>query len=229
MNNAGARGAARATLTGIVCAASLLAAAAGHTAGQTGIEDYEQARKLFWRQLYPGPGETLYCGDRLTPGYDKGTNIEHVFPMAWVTNALDCGRRKQCRKSSPLFNRIEADLHNLYPARTEVNDARGAMSYGEIPGERRRHRGCDFEVDEARRVVEPRPAARGEIARAMFYMRDTYDLLIFDRLGKRLKQWHERDPVSAREKQRNDVIEKIQGTRNKYIDAPGLVDAIEFR
>jgi len=196
--------------------------------GQTGIEDYEQARKLFWRRLYSGEGETLYCGKRLGPGYDKGTNIEHVFPMAWVTNALKCGRRKQCRETSDRFNQIEADLHNLYPARTDVNDARGAMSFGEVPGERRWRGGCDFEVDEHQRIVEPRPAVRGDIARAMFYMRDTYDLVIFDRLGARLKAWHRDDPVSARERQRNDAIEQIQGNRNRYIDHPELVDAIEF-
>lgn len=222
------RAGARALCAAILVLATGCAGEDGRAAGQTRIEDYEQARKLFWRRLYDQGGETLYCGRKLTRGYNKGVNIEHVFPMAWVTNALDCGRRKQCRRTSDLFNRIEADLHNLYPARTEVNDARGAMSYGEIPGERHAVRGCDFEVDENRRVVEPRPAARGEIARAMFYMRDAYGLVIFDRLGARLKQWHRQDPVSAHERQRNDVIEKIQGTRNKYIDRPELVDAIEF-
>lgn len=216
-------------MAGAVLFVSGLGVEAGGGNGQTGIEDYEQARKLFWRHLYNDGGETLYCGKRLGRGYNEGVNIEHVFPMAWVTNALQCGRRKACRESSPRFNRIEADLHNLYPARTDVNDARGAMSFGEIPGERKWNGECDFEVDEGRRVVEPRPAARGEIARAMFYMRDTYDLVIFDRLGARLKAWHRQDPVGVRERQRNDAIEKIQGTRNRYIDNPELVDAIDFQ
>jgi len=202
--------------------------ATAHASGQTGIEDYEQARKLFWRHLYDDGGETLYCGKRLGSGYNAGVNIEHVFPMAWVTNALRCGRRKECRETSDRFNQIEADLHNLFPARTDVNDARGAMRFGIIPGEKRWQGQCDFEVDEGRRVVEPRPAARGEIARAMFYMRDAYGLIIFDRLGAHLKAWHRQDPVSARERQRNDAIEKIQGTRNRYIDYPELVDGIEF-
>lgn len=228
MNRAWGPAAARAALMGVVVFLSAFTIEAGNKPGQTGIEDYEQARKLFWRHLYNEGGETLYCGKRLGRGYNKGVNIEHVFPMAWVTNALNCGRRKACRESSPHFNRIEADLHNLYPARTDVNDARGAMSFGEIAGERWWDGVCDFEVDEGRRVVEPRPAARGNIARAMFYMQDTYDLVIFDRLGARLKAWHGEDPASAHERRRNDAIEKIQGTRNKYIDDPELVDAIEF-
>jgi len=198
------------------------------SAGQTGIRNYEDARPLFWRQVYPDGGRTLYCDEPFGSGYNRGLNIEHVFPMAWVTNALKCGRRKACRRSSERFNQIEADLHNLYPSRTDVNDARGAMRYGEIPGERRWSGGCDFEVDENRRVVEPRPGARGEIARAMLYMRDTYGMIIFDDLGRRLKQWHRDDPVSAHERRRNDAIEQIQGTRNKYIDEPQLVDAIHF-
>jgi len=196
--------------------------------GQQGIEDYEQARRLFWRHLYGGGGRTLYCDEPFSAGYNRGVNIEHVFPMAWVTNALDCGRRKQCRQGSGRFNRIEADLHNLFPARTDVNDARSAMAFDEIPGERRWRGGCDFEVDERRRLVEPRPGARGEIARAMFHMRDAYGLVIFPRQGKMLKAWHRQDPVSDHEQWRNDVIEGIQGTRNRYIDRPGLVNEIEF-
>lgn len=196
--------------------------------GQTGIETYEDARPVFWRQVYPDGGRTLYCDEPFGPGYNRGLNIEHVFPMAWVTNALKCGTRNQCRRNSDRFNQIEADLHNLYPSRTEVNDARGAMRFGDIPGERRRFGRCDFEVDEGARVVEPRPGARGEIARAMFYMRDTYGMIIFDDLGRRLQRWHRDDPVSAHERQRNDAIEQIQGTRNEYIDEPELVDAIQF-
>lgn len=218
----------RSAWLGVVLVLLGYSAAAQADSGQTGIEDYEQARKLFWRHLYNEGGQTLYCGKSFGAGYNAGINIEHVFPMSWVTNALKCGRRKACRETSERFNRIEADLHNLYPARTEVNDARGAMRFGEIPGERRWDGACDFEVDERQRVIEPRPEVRGEIARAMFYMQDSYDLVIFDKQGALLKQWHRRDPVSAHERQRNDAIDTIQGTRNKYIDDPELVNGIEF-
>ncbi len=204
------------------------AAATGESSGQRGIKDYEEARILFWHKLYSGGGHTLYCNESFGGGYNRGINIEHVFPMSWVTNALHCGRRKECEASSPRFNRIESDLHNLFPARSDVNYARGSMSFGMVSGERRWSGGCDFEVDERRRVAEPRPGARGEIARAMFYMRDTYGLVIYRRLGDRLKQWNREDPVSAFERQRNDAIEKIQGNRNKYIDHPELADTIEF-
>ena len=63
------------------------------------LADYEAARKVFWREVYPNGGETLYCGRPFLPNARRNFNIEHVFPMSWAANGLDCGKRKQC--SSP--------------------------------------------------------------------------------------------------------------------------------
>lgn len=173
----------------------------------------------FWAELYPAGGESLYCGEAFAR-YDRKVNIEHVFPMAWVTKALGCGRRKQCRAVSPLFNRIEADMHNLYPALQPMNKARGAMAYGEIAGEDWVARGCDLEIDKRRRRVEPRPPVRGNIARAMFYMEARYGMEIYSRQRALLLEWHRADPPDAEERRRNDVIERLQGNRNPFIDDP---------
>ncbi len=199
--------------------AALGAATTASPAGQNRIPNYEEARWLFWNKLYTKGGKTLYCGESFGSKFEyrKGINIEHVFPMGWVTNALDCGTRKQCRSNSDRFNRIEADLHNLYPSRVDVNDARSAYRFGEVPGERRAFGECDFEADESKRIAEPRPASRGEIARAMFYMKEEYGLIIFRRSGELLN-----------EKWRNDRIEQIQGTRNMFVDDPGLAELVEF-
>ena len=205
----------------VLLAFSLLAVASALLAEQQRIPDYDAARSLFWRSLYNQGGETLYCGEKF--GDDRrGLNVEHVFPMSWVTRELRCGKRNQCRRRSERFNRIEADLHNLYPARREINDARRSYRFAEIPGELRRFGSCDFEVDDRQRTIEPRPASRGEIARAMFYMRDTYDLPIFRKQTELLLRWHRADPPSDEERRRNEVIDKIQGTRNPYIDKPEL-------
>ncbi len=190
------------------------------------IADYAAARKVFWRKLYNQPFTTLYCGEAHTKLPANGVNIEHVFPMGWVTNAMDCGTRNLCRYN-PLFNRIEADLHNLYPSRTDVNEARESFRFGNIAGESRRFGAeCDFEVDARQRVVEPRPAVRGDIARAMFYMVKQYPeakLEIFAKQKALLKQWHKEDPPDAAEKARNDRIEFLQGNRNPFIDTPNLL------
>lgn len=198
------------------------------TAQQVRIPDYETARHLFWSRLYPAGGETLYCGRKWRDDR-RGLNIEHVFPMSWVTRALRCGRRKQCRDRSPLFNRIEADLHNLYPSWRVINDARSSYRFGEIAGELRYFGKCDFEVDEQNRVVEPRPAVRGEIARAMFYMQRAYGMVIYRRQAAMLLDWHRTDPPSDEERRRNDVIEKLQGNRNPFIDHPEMLPVAATR
>jgi deoxyribonuclease-1 len=216
----------------ILAIAAVFAASAGadHVPAQHGVRvlDYQHALPLVWGTLYRNGGETLYCARRF--GTDKGRaiNVEHVFPMAWVGRHLKCGRRQQCRETNARFNLIEADLHNLWPARADVNKARSAHPFALIEGERRAFEGCDFEVDERRRTVEPRPQARGEIARSMFYMADEYALAIYPRHGKLLQAWNRDDAVSNEERRRNDLIERIQGNRNKYIDTPELAEALRF-
>ena len=42
---------------------------------------------------------------------------------------------------------MEADLHNLYPARADVNRARSNYIFGVIEGESREFDSCDFEYD----------------------------------------------------------------------------------
>ena len=192
------------------------------------IADYQQARDVFWQSIYPNGGTTLYCGESFAGDYRKGVNVEHVFPMSWVTSALKCGTRKQCRVNSELFNKIEADLHNLYPARSDVNHERSSFPFAEIAGEKRQFgRACDFEVDAGRRVAEPTPAVRGEVARAMFYMADRYrahGLTLFRKQGEMLLAWHNADPPGETERQRNTLIESLQGNRNEFIDDPLELD-----
>lgn len=182
-------------------------------------EGYLEQLPRFWRGLYPDGGETLYCGIAFRP-FDKAVNVEHIFPMAWVTKALGCGDRKQCRANSERFNQIEADMHNLYPALKEINKARGTLAYGDLAGERWLREDCDFEINKRLKRVEPRAEVQGDIARAMFYMSSQYDLEIYDRQRRTLLRWHEQDPPSVEERRRNDVIERLQGNRNPYIDRP---------
>ena len=195
-------------------------------ADQTRIPDYESARPIFWSKVYAKGGNTIYCKQNFGKRRGRGVNVEHVFPMSWVTKELQCGTRKECRSKSKRFNNIEADLHNMYPSLTEINDERGSRRFSMIKGEARRFGDCDFETKGG--VIEPRDGARGEIARAMFYMANEYNLKIFKKQANLLKKWHYRDQPSKEEKRRNDIIEKIQGTRNLFIDDPELVEALEF-
>ncbi len=191
------------------------------------LPDYDTARKIFWRSLYSGSVKSLYCGESFSSQQRRGYNVEHVFPMSWATKGLQCGKRKQCRKRSSEFNHIEADLHNLYPARVDVNHERSSYRFGMVNGEKRNFGRCDFEVDYRARAAEPTEQVRGEVARAMFYMAHQYKaqgLKLFDKQAKLLLKWHQADPPSKEERRRNDVIEGIQGNRNPFIDQPELLE-----
>lgn len=190
------------------------------------LKDYETARKVFWRDVYSGEVTSLYCGERFSSRKRRGYNVEHVFPMSWAAKSLKCGKRKQCRKRSAQFNLIEADMHNLYPARSDVNHERSSYRFGLVGGERRQFGRCDFEVDYRSRVAEPAMSVRGDVARAMFYMALRYKdqgLKLFDKQARLLLTWHESDPPNQEERRRNKAIFKIQNNRNPFIDDPELL------
>ncbi len=198
------------------------------SAQQAGIDNYYEAKKLFWAKLYGKGGETLYCGQPFASNKGKQINVEHVLPMSWAMKKLGCRDRESCRRSSKRFRQIEADMHNLYPARVDINQIRSSFPFGVIRGEARVYGKCDFELDKKRRMVEPRAAVRGDIARAMFYMHDRYGIRLHRRMGQLLKQWSRQDPPDAFERGRNIRIEKIQGNRNRFIDQPAAADRLRF-
>ena len=212
----------------ILCLVLMLLITNPALADQIKILNYKQARREFWQSLYSRGGESIYCGKNAT-SRDDDFNIEHIYPASWMKKAAGCSSssRKKCRQNSPRFNLMEADLHNLYPSLKTLNTQRGNFSFAIIPGTAAAN-SCDFEVGS--KLVEPRPASRGNIARAFFYMNDEYgaDIAPPDsnssvNLESLLTYWHCQDPVDSEEKRRNDVIEKLQGTRNKFIDNPNLV------
>ncbi|MFQ5988465.1 MAG: endonuclease I family protein [Candidatus Methylomirabilales bacterium] len=195
-------------------------------ADQTQIRNYETARQLLWGRLYASGSFTFYCGERFE---DKaGLNVEHIYPASWMAAFLGCGSREQCRTTSERFNRMEADLHNLFPVRADLKQARSNFRFGTVEGELREFGECNFERDKESHVVEPRPVTRGNIARTIFYMHKEYGLPIDSRDVDLLKQWNRDDPPNCNEMRRNNVIEEIQGTRNRFIDHPKWVDDLEF-
>jgi deoxyribonuclease-1 len=180
-------------------------------------QNYLEQIAIFWQTLYPSGGTDLYCGKRFGK-YDRGYNIEHVMPMAWVKKELKCGTRKQCRERSVRFNQIEMDMHNLYPSDKGANHERLAYAYAEIPGEKWWREDCDLEIDKRKRIAEPREAVRGDIARAALYMEERWGIPIYQRQRSLLLRWHQEDPPDAHERWRNDQIEAYQGNRNPWID-----------
>ncbi|MFY7806387.1 MAG: endonuclease I family protein [Limnoraphis robusta] len=203
-------------------------------ADQTKIPNYNKAQNLFWGELYSKGGEDLYCGEKITPG-DRSFNIEHVYPASWMKEAAGCEgvSRKKCRKASARFNRMEGDLHNLYPSLTYYNSKRSSYSFAIIPGNST-IQGCDFELNGKQESVEPQPISRGNIARSIFYMNKEYGAKIAPpggdpELKDLLTAWHCADPVDEAERVRNDRIEQLQGNRNPFIDNPDLISCSNIK
>ena len=139
-----------------------------------------------------------------------------------------CETREQCRTESARFNRVESDLHNLYPASNMIDMARKDYDFGMIVGEFREFFECDFERDVRDKRAEPRTVARGNVARSILYMNTEYDLPIDPQTAQQLLIWNKDDPPSKDELRRNDLIQQLQGTRNIYIDNPAKADELVF-
>ena len=152
-----------------------------------------------------------------------------AYAASWMGDHLGCGNRNQCRQHithGARFNHMEADLHNLFPAMAGLNRTRSNNTFGIIPDEERFLLICDFESDSANDVTEPRPGARGDIARSIFYMHQEYGLPIDANLLPLLQQWNNADLPDTYEIWRNDTINRLQGTRNPFIDNFHLGDSL---
>jgi endonuclease I len=90
-----------------------------------------------------------------------------------------------------------------------------------------------FETSE---TFEPPDVTKGDAARSIFYMSTRYINMIeiidgdgsttgSNTIGDQatLELWNDIDPVDAEEIHRNNMIFKIQGNRNPYIDNPAWV------
>lgn len=152
----------------------------------------------------------LYSGEsRDEREYTSGTNshspqtfnTEHIFPQSKLAteNAV-------------------TDLHHLRSTDDAVNSLR--LNYPFVDGSGQYKLVNDnswFPGDEW----------KGDVARAVLYLNIRYgeDYKEVGTLDLFLK-WNREDPVSAFEKNRNNVIENAQGNRNPFIDNPYLVTLI---
>jgi deoxyribonuclease-1 len=197
-----------------------------HASGQTQLGDPKQAiAQAFWQDLYGAGGTTLYCGQSFdTP---SGTfTASPLYSSKQLKSALRCVTDRQCTIMNPRYPYIAADLHNHYPALSRVELARRNAQFADLADDvpsKFADIGCDLKT--SFQLVEPRDEAKGNIARAIFYMHVEYDLPIVG-LVPMYKAWHRLDPPDAEEKARNDKIEALQGTRNRFIDDPTLVDQL---
>ena len=153
-------------------------------------------------------------------------NREHSFPKSWFNDA------------SPMYT----DLFHLYPTDGWVNNKRGNYPFGETDSPTWTSlNGSEVGPCSANgytgTIFEPIDTYKGDFARTYFYMSVRYygedsswpGSPMVD--GAQLKpwakemmvRWHEDDPVSEKEEERNDAVYALQGNRNPFIDHPEYV------
>lgn len=144
----------------------------------------------------------------------------------------------------PYNMEISLDLHNIYPCNIDVANAIYNMIVWDVD-EVTYNNGalCIGQTDIAGttvRAYEPNDEYKGDIARAIMYavvcyggefhwQGQSWNLFndnsypVFNSLSEAiLLAWHEADPVSEKEKTRNDVVYRLQGNRNPFVDYPDL-------
>lgn len=163
-------------------------------------------------------------------------NREHSFPQSWFN------------KNSPMVS----DAFHIYPTDGKVNGMRNNYPFGTVKtptyvsGNGSKLGPSSF-PGYSGIVFEPIDEYKGDFARSYFYMATRYENLIagwqsngnanevlngtsypcFDPwFISLLLTWSSNDPVSEKEKSRNEVIYSFQHNRNPFIDHPEYVSMI---
>ena len=150
-------------------------------------------------------------------------NREHTWPQSWFK-----------QKSGP-----KSDLFHVMPTDGYVNGRRSNFPYGEVnnpdytSGNGSKLGPCST-TGYSGTVFEPVDEYKGDIARNYFYMSVRYytedsgwgssgmtnKSVILDWAMDMLLRWHDADPVSQKEIDRNNAVYGYQGNRNPFIDHP---------
>jgi endonuclease I len=156
-------------------------------------------------------------------------NREHSFPKSWFNDL------------APMYT----DLFHLYPTDGWVNNKRGNYPFGIVSNPTwistngSKLGNCSY-PGYTGIVFEPVNGYKGDFARTYFYMATRYykedagwpgsDMVTGsqpkDWAIKMLMEWHKNDPVSQKERDRNETVFALQGNRNPYIDDPLYADKI---
>lgn len=160
-------------------------------------------------------------------------NREHSVPQSWFS------------ERSPM----KSDVWHVYPTDGKINGMRSNNPFGEVGSGASSSKngfskwGKCVTPGYSGTVFEPNDEYKGDFARTYFYFATRYKGVATSGYGAEvfssaypyitkwqldmLLRWHEQDPVSQKELDRNEAVyESRQGNRNPFIDYPELVDLI---
>ena len=201
---------------------------------------FSEAKKIA-SGLYAPQSTEFYCGCKYSGsrvnlaacGYVPRKNAnrakriewEHIVPAWQIGHLRQCwqnGGRKNCTKNDPVYQRAEADLHNLVPSIGEVNGDRNNFSFGWLPVQTGQYGSCLTQVDFKAKKVMPRPSVRGMIARTYFYMSKQYRLPLSKQDRQLYEAWNKTYPVDTWEIQRNQRVACVMGRGNAFVGPVNL-------
>ncbi|MCX6209749.1 MAG: endonuclease [Bacteroidetes bacterium] len=166
-------------------------------------------------------------------------NREHSVPLSWFNGSTGS-------------NGPATDYLHIYPTDGHVNGKRASFIYGEVAtanftslnGSKL---GSSANAGFTGNVFEPVDSFKGDVARSFLYFvtryendvttfatnvdaAQSFDASTFPSIKinylKLMIKWHKLDPVSTKEKTRNNAAYSFQGNRNPFIDRPEYVDSV---
>ncbi|MBB1290052.1 endonuclease [Pseudoalteromonas sp. SR43-6] len=166
-------------------------------------------------------------------------NREHSFPKSWFGGTIEP---------------MNSDVHHIYATDGYVNSKRSNFPFGEVASASftstngSKLGSAASSLNYSGTVFEPIDEFKGDFARAYFYMATRYENVIGTWQTKTtssnavlngssnqvfeswvvamLLNWHNSDPVSQMEIDRNQAAFEFQGNRNPYIDHSEFVEMI---
>jgi len=189
----------------------------------------------------PGTGTSEQC---------KIYSFEHLFCQSWFNPVVEGSTMYNCNESGP-FPPC-SDLHHTFPTDHYVNSSyHGSAPFAEVAQPRKISQNgskwgyvnyeCYDSLVQGVPVFEPVDEFKGDVARALLYisirymnMDETFGSSVMTEKSQfkpwaieELKKWHLMDPVSQKERDRNNIIHSLfQFNRNPLIDHPEIVTLI---
>jgi deoxyribonuclease-1 len=183
-----------------------------------------------------GRTDLAACGLGVLRGSPRAERVEaaHVLPPEQLAQSLRCWHtpetfpdcrnggsllsgRRCCERVDKTFAAASTDLHNLVPAVGAINAARANLAWGELESGQQIGN-CAMRFDPIVRRVQPPEAVRGDVARILLYMHDTYGFRLSRQDRRLYAAWNNLDPPDDREMERNRRIRRIQGRGNRYVE-----------
>ena len=175
--------------------------------------------KTLLNTIYRDGGTTLYCQTEFEPG-DR-LKVDYIYSEKDLQRHFGCITSRQCSAKEE-YVRVTSDLHNMYPIERKMELERRGAIYGDLP-ENVKFGECGAQL--SFQTFDPPAHARGNIARAMLYMHEAYDLPLVGSLPM-YQRWNEDDPPDDAERKRNSAIFMKTNRRNPFIDDPGRANRV---